>query len=223
MAGANISLPPGRIKHAPALARDVRTRLPALLPEVIFGPRSGPAAGPDPGPRQPRPGGDVRRETHRLRTDDGELHVRLRGRGPRVLMLHGLTAHGGAWTATADRLAERFTLVMPDLLSRGRSEPRPDLPHDLASELRRVRTLARATGTAGRPVVGHSHGAALAAGLASGPGRPAGLVLVCPVTRGPLVYDSERGELVSRGANLAFPIHNGIPIMLVDEARPLEE
>ena len=47
--------------------------------------------------------------------------------------------------------------------------------------------------------------------------------LVCPVTRGPLVYDAERGELISRGANLAFPIHNGIPIMLVDEARSLEE
>lgn len=47
--------------------------------------------------------------------------------------------------------------------------------------------------------------------------------LVCPVTRGPLVYDRERGELVSRGASLAFPIQNGVPIMLVDEARPLEE
>ena len=47
--------------------------------------------------------------------------------------------------------------------------------------------------------------------------------LVCPVTRGPLVYDAARGELISRGAHLAFPIHNGIPIMLVDEARPLDE
>lgn len=47
--------------------------------------------------------------------------------------------------------------------------------------------------------------------------------LVCPVTRGPLVYDQERGELVSHGAQLAFPIHNGIPIMLVDEARRLDE
>ena len=46
--------------------------------------------------------------------------------------------------------------------------------------------------------------------------------LVCPVTRGPLGYDAERQELVSQGAKLAFPIHNGIPVMLVDEARPLE-
>jgi uncharacterized protein len=48
-------------------------------------------------------------------------------------------------------------------------------------------------------------------------------VLVCPVTRGPLVYDRERQELVSRGANRAYPIHDGIPIMLVDEARLLDE
>jgi uncharacterized protein YbaR (Trm112 family) len=47
--------------------------------------------------------------------------------------------------------------------------------------------------------------------------------LVCPVTRGRLEYDRERQELVSRGANRAYPIHNGIPIMLVDEARILED
>jgi uncharacterized protein len=47
-------------------------------------------------------------------------------------------------------------------------------------------------------------------------------VLVCPVTHGPLTYDAERQELVSRGARLAFPIHNGIPVMLVDEARAFD-
>ncbi len=47
--------------------------------------------------------------------------------------------------------------------------------------------------------------------------------LVCPVTRGPLDYDTDRQELVSRAAGLAFPIHNGIPVMLVDEARRLED
>lgn len=46
--------------------------------------------------------------------------------------------------------------------------------------------------------------------------------LVCPVTRGPLVYDAERQEFVSEGAKLAFPIHNGIPVMLSDEARALD-
>jgi uncharacterized protein YbaR (Trm112 family) len=46
--------------------------------------------------------------------------------------------------------------------------------------------------------------------------------LVCPLTKGPLTYDRERGELVSVKAGLAYPIRNGIPIMLADEARPLE-
>ena len=47
-------------------------------------------------------------------------------------------------------------------------------------------------------------------------------VLVCPVTRGPLTYDRERHELVSAGARLAFPIRDGVPIMLVEDARPLD-
>jgi uncharacterized protein YbaR (Trm112 family) len=47
--------------------------------------------------------------------------------------------------------------------------------------------------------------------------------LVCPVTRSTLRYDAARQELVSKGAGLAFPIRNGIPVMLVDEARVLED
>ncbi len=47
-------------------------------------------------------------------------------------------------------------------------------------------------------------------------------VLVCPRTGGTLSYDAEAQELVSKSANLAFPIRNGIPIMLEDEARVLE-
>lgn len=47
-------------------------------------------------------------------------------------------------------------------------------------------------------------------------------ILVCPLTRGPLTYDRERGELISQKAGLAYPIRNGIPIMLADEARQLE-
>ncbi|MEX0318166.1 MAG: Trm112 family protein [Ruegeria sp.] len=46
--------------------------------------------------------------------------------------------------------------------------------------------------------------------------------LVCPQTHATLEYDAERQELVSRGAGLAFPIRNGIPVMLVDEARTLD-
>ncbi|HEU4519025.1 MAG TPA: Trm112 family protein [Microvirga sp.] len=46
-------------------------------------------------------------------------------------------------------------------------------------------------------------------------------LLVCPLTKGPLDYDAERQELISRQAKLAFPIRDGIPIMLPEEARPL--
>ena len=47
-------------------------------------------------------------------------------------------------------------------------------------------------------------------------------ILVCPVTKGPLTYDRDAGELVSRAAGLAYPVRGGIPIMLPDEARVLE-
>lgn len=47
-------------------------------------------------------------------------------------------------------------------------------------------------------------------------------ILVCPVTKGPLDYDREAQELISHSAGLAYPIRNGIPIMLPDEARPLD-
>lgn len=46
-------------------------------------------------------------------------------------------------------------------------------------------------------------------------------VLICPVTRGPLTYDKTANELVSRSAGLAYPIRDGVPIMLRDEAREL--
>jgi uncharacterized protein len=47
-------------------------------------------------------------------------------------------------------------------------------------------------------------------------------ILVCPLTKGPLEYDRARNELISRKAGLAYPIRDGIPIMLPDEARPLD-
>ena len=61
------------------------------------------------------------------------------------------------------------------------------------------------------------------------PDRPAGAVdrklleiLVCPLTKGPLEYDAEKQELISRSAKLAYPIRDGIPIMLPEEARKIE-
>jgi hypothetical protein len=63
----------------------------------------------------------------------------------------------------------------------------------------------------------------------SSPERPAHSVdpklleiLVCPVTKGPLEYDAAAQELISRQAKLAYPIRDGIPIMLADEARKLD-
>ena len=59
--------------------------------------------------------------------------------------------------------------------------------------------------------------------------KPAGIdpklleILICPVARTPLVYDAEKQELISRQAGLAYPIRDGIPIMLPDEARQLGE
>ena len=47
-------------------------------------------------------------------------------------------------------------------------------------------------------------------------------VLVCPVTRGRLTWDRAAGELISKGAKLAFPIRDGVPIMLAEEARALD-
>ena len=48
-------------------------------------------------------------------------------------------------------------------------------------------------------------------------------ILVCPLTKTTLEYDREAGELISRAARLAYPIRDGIPIMLPDEARQLED
>ncbi|MFM2398696.1 MAG: hypothetical protein RL341_853 [Pseudomonadota bacterium] len=47
-------------------------------------------------------------------------------------------------------------------------------------------------------------------------------LLVCPVTKGPLTYDREKQELVSKSARLAYPVRDGIPVMLVSEARHIE-
>ncbi|MEY3883008.1 MAG: hypothetical protein RIS87_90 [Pseudomonadota bacterium] len=48
-------------------------------------------------------------------------------------------------------------------------------------------------------------------------------ILVCPVTKGPLTYNKDTNELISKSARLAYPIKDGIPVMLEDEARKLAE
>lgn len=64
----------------------------------------------------------------------------------------------------------------------------------------------------------------------AGPIRKAGAVdvamlelLACPLTKGPLSFDAERSELISRVAKLAYPVRDGIPVMLPSEARVIEE
>lgn len=48
-------------------------------------------------------------------------------------------------------------------------------------------------------------------------------LLVCPVTKGPLRFDKERQELISQSARLAYPVRDGMPILIENEARPLED
>jgi uncharacterized protein YbaR (Trm112 family) len=48
-------------------------------------------------------------------------------------------------------------------------------------------------------------------------------ILVCPVTKGPLIYNKATNELISKSARLAYPIRDGIPVLLEDEARKLED
>lgn len=48
-------------------------------------------------------------------------------------------------------------------------------------------------------------------------------ILVCPVTKGPLTYNKANNELISKSAKLAYPIKDGIPVMLEEEARPLRD
>jgi uncharacterized protein YbaR (Trm112 family) len=48
-------------------------------------------------------------------------------------------------------------------------------------------------------------------------------ILVCPVTKGPLIYDKKKNELISRSARLAYPIRDDIPVMLEEDARELTE
>ncbi len=48
-------------------------------------------------------------------------------------------------------------------------------------------------------------------------------ILVCPVTKGPLIYDKQKQELISKSARLAYPIRDGIPVMLEDEARVISQ
>ncbi|MFQ5677917.1 MAG: alpha/beta fold hydrolase [Gemmatimonadota bacterium] len=113
---------------------------------------------------------------------DGTVPVELLGSGPSVLLLHGLSAHRQVWAPVLRPLRARFTLCLPDLLSRGESEARPEASYRLSRELERIRELLARCELAPLILVGHSQGAALAAALAAEEHGVAGLVLANPVT-----------------------------------------
>ncbi len=140
--------------------------------------------------------------TFRVPTSDGELVVEVRGRGPPILFLHGVSAHRGGWHAVAERLDGEFRLYLADLLGRGESDVAPEARYGLADELRRAAALWEALSPAPELLVGHSQGAALALALAA-ERLPRGLVLTSPVTpwtRRPAVLTALRPRLVRRAA-----------------------
>jgi magnesium chelatase accessory protein len=119
-------------------------------------------------------------------------------------------------------LAHRQTFWIPDLLSRGRSTARPDLPYRLEDELRRARELIRGLGGAPQVVAGHSQGAAVALGLAQQEPRIRGLVLCSPVTpwtRRPLTLALLRSGLMRRiGAGIFRPLRRPLARLILARA-----
>jgi len=117
-----------------------------------------------------------------VRTHDGVLRAAVRGRGPTLLCVHGLTAHAAAWDPLARLLEDRFTLVLPDLLGRGGSDAAPTASYRLEAEVERLAALARELAAGPFLLLGHSHGAALALALAAREERCRALCLLDPVT-----------------------------------------
>jgi len=117
-----------------------------------------------------------------VRTPDGVLRAAVRGRGPALLCVHGLTAHAAVWERVAPLLEDRFTLVLPDLLGRGRSDAAPGASYRLEAEVERLAAVARELAPGPLLVLGHSHGAALSVALAAREERCRALCLLGPVT-----------------------------------------
>lgn len=118
----------------------------------------------------------------RIRIAEGGIAVRVMGSGPAVLCLHGVSANRATWDAIGRRLATRFTVFAPDLLGRGDSDLPAIASYRLEDEVRRAVDLVHRAGIERSLLVGHSHGAAIALGLARKLSSVAGLVLLNPVT-----------------------------------------
>ena len=159
---------------------------------------------------------------------DGRVRVTLLGQGRPLLFLHGISARGRAWRRVAESFVSRhpgWRCWLPDLLGRGDSDARPELPHTLDDEVRRMRELIRALapdGRAPRLVAGHSQGAALALALAGIEPGVRGLLLASPVTAGirrPVILRALRSSTVRRLAGHAFgPLHGPIGRLVLRRA-----
>jgi magnesium chelatase accessory protein len=124
----------------------------------------------------------VNRAWTRVETADGGLRVQVVGRGPALLLIHGLTANGAIWHRLIERLEDRFTLIVPDLLGRGGSDAAPRARFRLEQEAARIERVAAVAAPGPFVAVGHSQGAALALTLASRADRCRALCLLDPVT-----------------------------------------
>lgn len=137
---------------------------------------------------------------YRLRTADGSMVVRAEGRGPALLLIHGISANRSTWNRLTPLLRTEYQVVAPDLLGRGESDPAPHASFALEDEVERLECLVRQLELRTPVIVGHSHGAALALGLlrrlrTDTDMAPAGLVLVnpvCPWTRRPPILGTLR-------------------------------
>ncbi|MFV1985796.1 MAG: alpha/beta fold hydrolase [Gemmatimonadota bacterium] len=157
-------------------------------------------------------------QEHLVDTPDGAIRVRILGSGPTILCLHGVSAHGRSWMRVARRLAAQATFWIPDLLGRGESTPRPDLPYRMDDESRRVHELVealRGSATGGDPgfptvIAGHSQGAAIAIAVAREQPAVRGLLLsnpVTPWTKRPVVLGALESGLIRRiAADIFSPL-----------------
>ncbi|MFO7588874.1 MAG: alpha/beta hydrolase [Gemmatimonadota bacterium] len=116
-----------------------------------------------------------------METRDATLSVQVGGGGPDLLLVHGLSAHGGEWEAVTLLLEGRFRVIVPDLAGRGESACSARARFGLAEETERLLAVLASTGSGPPLVAGHSHGAALAVSLARRT-ECRGLILLNPVT-----------------------------------------
>lgn len=119
-----------------------------------------------------------------LSVPGGTLSVEVRGAGPPLLLVHGVSANRRCWEPVARRLEAEHRLCLPDLLGRGASDPAPEARFRLADEVGRLQAAWRGLPGPPRLLVGHSQGALLCAVLAAREDAVGGLVLLNPVTPG---------------------------------------